>query len=64
MMNPLIAILKNRSAKAIRMVIAIFEREVRSRRGANRAVTKVQQANLDDLPIADADPAVNEKFSR
>jgi hypothetical protein len=29
------------------MVIAIFERKVRSGRGANRAVTKAQQANID-----------------
>jgi hypothetical protein len=30
-------------------VIAIFERKVRSGRGANRAVTKAQQANIDKL---------------
>ena len=29
------------------MVIAIFERKVRSGRGAKRAVTKAQQANID-----------------
>jgi hypothetical protein len=29
------------------MAITIFERKVRSGRGANRAVTKAQQANID-----------------
>jgi hypothetical protein len=34
---------------ALRMIIAIFERKGSFRRGANRAVTKAQQANLDEL---------------
>jgi hypothetical protein len=33
------------------MVVAIFERKVRSGRGAKRAVTKAQQANIDDHRI-------------
>jgi hypothetical protein len=45
MMNPFKAMLIDRRTEAIRMVVTIdFEREVRSERGANRAVTKVQQA--------------------
>lgn len=47
MMNPFIAILKNHGANASRMMITIFERKVRSGRGAKRAVTKAQQANID-----------------
>jgi hypothetical protein len=48
MMNPFIATLRNHNAEALRMAIAIFERKVRSRRGAKRAVTKAQQAKFDN----------------
>jgi hypothetical protein len=41
MMNPFIAVLRSRNAKALQMVIAIFERKVRSERGANRALTNL-----------------------
>jgi len=45
MMNPFKAMLSDRRTEAERMSVTIdFEREVRSERGANRAVTKVQQA--------------------
>jgi hypothetical protein len=47
MFEPFHSILNDRNAKALRMVIAIFERKVRSGRG--RAVTKAQQANIDEL---------------
>lgn len=38
------------------MVIAIFERKVRSGRGANRAVTKAQQANIDKTTNSEINP--------
>jgi hypothetical protein len=41
------------------MVIAIFERKVRSRRGANRAATKTQQANFDKPEIVSNGTNVN-----
>jgi hypothetical protein len=59
MMNPFIAILKNRDAKTSRMMITIFERKVRSGRGAKRAVTKAQQANIDKRTLASLIAIVN-----
>jgi hypothetical protein len=41
------------------MVVAFFERKVRSGRGANRAVTKAQQANIDEPQIEIAVDIVN-----
>jgi hypothetical protein len=49
MFEPFHSILIDRNAQALRMAIAIFERKVRSGRGARRAVTKAQQANIDEL---------------
>jgi hypothetical protein len=43
-------------------MIAIFERKVRSGRGANRAVTKAQQANLDKRWVATVVQNVNVNF--
>jgi hypothetical protein len=45
--EPFIAVLRSRNAKALQMVIAIFERKVRSERGANRALTKASKQNID-----------------
>ncbi len=41
------------------MVIAIFERKVRSGRGANHAVTKAQQANIDSRYMGNVQHNVN-----
>jgi hypothetical protein len=40
-------------------MVAIFERKVRSERGANRAVTKAQQANIDKPDIGSEPGGVN-----
>jgi len=41
------------------MTIAIFERKVRSGRGAKRAVTKAQQANIDVTGVQRSRTIVN-----
>ena len=43
-------------------MVTIFEREVRLERGANRAITKAQQANIDTTYMGCPPPNVNHSF--
>lgn len=42
--------------------MTIFEREVRLGRGANRAITKAQQANIGTTYMGPSPPDVNHSF--
>jgi hypothetical protein len=57
--EPFPIILSDRNADARRLVMTIFEREIRSGRGANRAITKAQLANIGGRDIETAPSHVN-----
>jgi hypothetical protein len=57
--EPFPIILSDRNADARRLVMTIFEREIRSGRAANRAITRAQLANIGPRYVETAPSHVN-----